>query len=244
MGDFNESNLRCDLYAMEYLKREGLYEKLVKLREQTFFTGCDPFDYAFLHNWVKTNKPKCFLEIGTGISTFVIAEAMKTYSVPIHGEKTVLVSVDNNEFWHKHAIQTNVANGNKFVQLLHLDIKETFAGYIYGTCYEQLPLHQYDCVFVDGPNEERVSVDFIFLVNKLEDDHPVTAIVDYRSFVMLVMAPWAGLDYVKRYNDLYVIGPVTKARYKTLTENQISYVGHNINTIMEKVFPKQEYKFK
>ncbi len=244
MAEFNEQLLRNDLYAIEYLKKEGLYERLVKLRKDTYFTGCDPFDYAFLHNWIKVNKPKCFLEIGTGISTFVIAEAMKMYSIPVHGDKTVLVSVDNNPFWHKHALESNISNGNKFVQLMYLEVKETYVGYIYGTCYEQLPLHPYDCVFIDGPSEERVSVDFIFLVNKLDDNHPVTAIVDYRSFVMLVMAPWAGLENIKRYNDLYVIGPITKARYKSLTENQIPYVGHNINVIMEQVFPKQDYKFK
>ena len=49
----------------------------MKQKKNNISTGVELTDYYFLANYIKKNKINKVLELGTGISTFVIAETLK-----------------------------------------------------------------------------------------------------------------------------------------------------------------------
>lgn len=55
----------------------ALWKLLQAYIEKSSSTGCSFSDYLVLYNWVRRHKPKEILECGTGMSTVVLAHALK-----------------------------------------------------------------------------------------------------------------------------------------------------------------------
>lgn len=144
-------------------------------------TGCSFSDYWALYSYIRKAKPRCVLELGSGVSTMVIAYAL-CENQQKGDEPAQFVSIDESEDYLAATRQLLVGPFNEEVQLLHSSSVEKRWGPFVGRGYQTIPDLPYDFVFVDGPQYERETsfdVDLLELVSK--SSTPITAMVDSRA---------------------------------------------------------------
>jgi hypothetical protein len=139
---------RRDLQAVP-----GLCEALAAMREKTRSTGCEWSDYFELYATVRRLRPRAVLECGSGMSTCVIAWALRENAGS--GPGVPFVSLEENPDYHREAIAALPSDLQPYAQLLHRPRREAaYAGHL-GCGYEDVPSHDYDFVFIDGPTLRR-----------------------------------------------------------------------------------------
>ena len=170
-------------------------------------TGAGPGDYMVLHRYVTERRPTHVLELGSGVTTAVLAEAMHAVGA---GK---LTSVDHNQKFTDEAtdfLPTDLASRVEFV------VEPCYGGTYRGidvTYYVDVPIAPYDMMFVDGPftlagNRHFPSTDIIRVVERLTT--PVDVIIDKRLTTLHWMSAW--LDCPVVYDPdlrLGVIGGLT-----------------------------------
>lgn len=67
--------------------------------------AASPDVLLMLHNWVKTNRPKCIVEFGSGASTIVIADALRQNGI---GK---LFSFDHSDYYGRQTLEQIKAEG-------------------------------------------------------------------------------------------------------------------------------------
>lgn len=195
-----------NIFAQQYLESNNVPVNEYKKRLNT--TGCGYFDYAVLHEYIRKFKPQYFLELGPGISTHVIADAMKRFCYDKYNGNIKLISMESNQEWYDHL--SGKMPGYDFVELHYSKAIVGRILFFSGMYYKNIPEYPYDVVFVDGPPQEGCStVDFLNLVSK--SAKPITALIDNRSYTVMLYSFLFGNYHIKQYSpSFYVCGPLSK----------------------------------
>lgn len=226
-----------------------LSELIDKATKASKSTGADISDYVILHDLVRRKKPKYILECGTGMSTWIIAHALKM-NEQLNKVKGLVVSMESVEEWFTHA------NGNfpeayrPWTDIRYSKISYYHYAFVFGSVYEQIPDHPYEMVFVDGPNDDyetpygknRVAnMDFVRLVSG--SDRPIIAITDNRLPTVHAYSLIFGKEKVSFYKNckLGVVSPVSR---KDLILNNVWGPGYKeiISNNMQYLYGLPEFK--
>ncbi len=160
-------------------KREELWGILQTVISPS--TGCSFSDYWALYSYIKKQKPLEVLELGSGISTLVIAQALLENGI---GRVTSM-----EESWkYRDATDKTIPNSlRSFVDLCVSPAVEYRWGPFVGTVYKEIPEREYDFVFVDGPQYDATNsfdADLLRLISRSE--RPVSALIDMRTGTSLM----------------------------------------------------------
>lgn len=148
-------------------------------------TGCSYADYWTLYAYVKKYKPKEILELGSGISTVVLCQAVRENGI---GHVT---SLEEDEFYRNKTEEIIPSDLRSNLDLVHSPAVIRQYGIFNGTSYSEIPERPYDFVFVDGPHYDQLTsfdADLLTIISKSET--PVSAIIDYRietSFIYYLL---------------------------------------------------------
>ena len=188
----------------------------------TAVTGAAYSDYLTLYEQVRTHRPVEILECGTGISTVVLAQALRrneTEGAP-RGRVT---SMEDNLDWHGIAKANLPAALAPYVELVHSPKVDGYYKLFRGVQYEQIPDRPYDFVFSDGPDRRSpVNGDKLFnldLINVVRrSDRPIRAVVDnhYLTFYILQKVFGVALARYSVRHKLMFVGPVTRHQVRRL----------------------------
>ena len=198
-----------EAWANDYLRKHQLDHLLRRARDLSESSGADLWDYYMLHEAIRLLKPQYVLECGTGLSTWIIAKALKEFSIPVHGEVR-LVSMENYSHFHDKAVEILPDEFRDFVDIRLSAIERYNYSFVSGTIYADVPDLPYSFVFVDGPEQSGMcNMQFIKVLETAKA--PVAAVVDKRLPTTYAYGCLLGKDKV-HYNPVYELGivaPVT-----------------------------------
>lgn len=184
-------------------------------------TGASMSDFLTLYQHVRTYRPKEILELGTGVSSVVMAHAMLANATEGH-DLGRITSMEEDEHWHRTAVENLPESMTGIVDIIHSPKIDGYYKMFRGVRYTEIPDRPYDFVFSDGPERHSLvngdklfDLDLILVV--LRSDRPVRAIVDNHYLTFYVLQKVFGLKHA-RYSvshRLMFVGPVNKydARY-------------------------------
>jgi predicted O-methyltransferase YrrM len=173
-------------------KNKGLWLTLEEYLKKTGSTGCSFHDYLVLYNYVKKNKPKEVLECSTGVSTIVMAYAMMENEKDGYGVGRI-TSMEESFQYYDSARQLLPLQLVKYVDLFCSPKVEAFVGFFRGVKYKDVPIRDYDFVYVDGPttsapSDGQKTFDFDFIEVVSRSGKPVSAIIDCRLSTIYVLS--------------------------------------------------------
>lgn len=184
-----------------FFRREPLIAAMIaEYRAASRSTGAGQADYYSLFEAVVRLRPRLILECGTGVTTIVLAEAVRR-----NGAGRI-VSMEESREWHDHAVRILPTKYRDIVEIRHSRTVEWAHGMFRGMRYEDAPQLPYDFIFVDGPNtrsaagEETIDMDLVHQVSRTEI--PVSGIVDFRR-----ASSWA---YRQIFGDRFTYDPVSR----------------------------------
>ncbi len=182
--------------------------------ERSVSTGCNYVDYLALYNHIRQYKPRHVLELGTGVSTTIIAYALKENG---GGE---VVSMEDHQYYLEETMKI-FPNELRDMVTFHLSpAVEKTKDFFRGSGYKDIPVRDYEFVFVDGPNllvstDRGVEAEFGFNFDFIEavqmSNKPVSGLIDTRTTTCFVYSNILGDKF--RYNYLQrqgVMMPCTK----------------------------------
>jgi predicted O-methyltransferase YrrM len=124
-----------------------LWDELSDYAAKSSSIGCSYTDLAEIYKYIKEKKPKEILECGTGISTIVMALALKE-----NGDGHI-TSMESEENYFEIAASLLPVSLSKYVEIIFSPVIEDSYSLFRGCRYKDIPLEkQYDFVFVDGPS--------------------------------------------------------------------------------------------
>ena len=184
----NLINLFYRQLAKNFLKNENLNNLINEAKKKNnISTGVELTDYYFLANYIKKNKINKVLELGTGISTFVIAETLKKYS-----KNPILVSMESKKKYYNKQKKVFPLSKYNFCKIIYSQRKKYQYSFLTGFGYGNVPDLNYDLVFIDGPDpniykkNEPASFCFDFLNLILKNKKPFDVIIDTRMSTSIV----------------------------------------------------------
>jgi predicted O-methyltransferase YrrM len=179
-------------------------------------TGVSFADYLTLYRFVREHRSREILECGTGLSTIVLAQALRENErdgLP-RGRVT---SMEDSPHWYENARARFPAELSPYVDFVLSEKVDGVYKCFRGVRYAALPDRPYDFVFSDGPERHSpVNGDKLFNLDLLEvvkrSATPVRGIVDDHYLTAYVLQKVLGPDNV-RYSavrKLLFVGPVTR----------------------------------
>ncbi len=194
-----------------------LWRLMTEVAAGTAVTGASYSDYLTLYEQVRTHRPREILECGTGISTVVLAQALRDNAAEDGGAPGRVTSMEDDADWYRTACERLPNEVSDIVEIVHSPKADGYYKCFRGVRYEALPERPYDFVFSDGPDrhspvngDKLFNLDLINVVRRSE--HPVCAVVDNHYLTFYVLQKVFGLDKA-RYSvshKLMFVGPVTK----------------------------------
>ena len=193
-----------------------LWELLTRAAGGTDVTGASYSDYWTLYEEVRRHRPVEILECGTGISTVVLAQALRENAAE-GGTRGRVTSMEEDPDWRRIADARLPDALRPFVEILHSPKVDGFYKCFRGVQYENVPDRPYDFVFSDGPERHSpVNGDKLFNLDLIQvvrrSDRPVHAVVDNHYLTFYVLQKVFGLERA-RYDAarrLLFVGPVTR----------------------------------
>jgi hypothetical protein len=185
--------------ARRKILRHRELAKLVMLNTPS--TGANFYDYWLLYSYIRRARPREVLELGPGITTLVIAQALSENG---SGRVTAMEDVEH----YHNALREIIPDRLRCYIDLHLSPSHQIHwGPFRGKAYKKIPDRNYDLVWIDGPNYDRQSefdADIFEIVSK--SDKPITAFVDSRMgscfIYSLVFGRKFKFDYIRRIGVL------------------------------------------
>jgi hypothetical protein len=204
------------------LKRNQiLYQTLTKYLNESKSTGCNYYDYWYLYNFVRQNKPKEILECGTGASTLAMAHALKENEQDGQSGGRI-TSMEDVEFWYQHAQELIPNELKPYIDMICSPKVEYCHSIFRGVGYEEIPGRDYQFIFIDGPetttpSDQFATFDFDLINIVKKANQPVYAVVDKRVTTCYVFQKVFGADKVKfdPRCDLGFVGPVIQNDIKS-----------------------------
>jgi len=179
-------------------------------------TGASMSDYLTLYEQVRRYRPKEVLEFGTGLSTVVLAQALKANERD-GTPKGRVTSMEEDAGWHQKACEMLPDDVAGIVEIIHSPKVDGIYKIFRGVQYQEVPDRPYEFVFSDGPERHSLvngdklfDLDLIQIVRRSET--PVRAVVDNHYLTFYVLQKVFGTE-LARYSvkhRLMFVGPVTK----------------------------------
>jgi len=194
------------------LQRDAeLWSALQCYLKKTKSTGCGYIDYACLYQTIRISKPVEILECGTGVSTLIIAHALRENEreTGISGHVT---SMEEHVEWLEMSKQLMPPQYSKYVSFKFSHTIEDRYSLFRGVRYACIPNKAYDFVFVDGPNYKSpldggATFDFDFIHVLQNSIRPVSCLIDKRLSTVFVLQQLLGAKKV-RYSAIEGLGYV------------------------------------
>lgn len=199
----------------KYLERRA-YKKLRQNREiaallaqTTSSTGCNYTDYLALYRYIRTHKPIEVLELGSGLTTSLIAQALK------ENGSGRLTSMEDTPSYYQETLRSIPLNLKTFVDLRLSPSTEGRYGPFCGILYQNIPERPYDFIFIDGPYcdaEKSFNLDILRILEGTT--RPLTAYVDSRTGSCFIYHLVLGTKF--SFNYLGRLGIIDRATSKDL----------------------------
>jgi len=194
----------------------GLWERMEAYARSSIVTGASMSDYLTLYEEVRRWRPAEILELGTGISTVVMAYALKENEAE-GGPRGHITSMEEDADWHRHACASLPGDLAAYVDMVHSPKADGSYKMFRGVQYESVPRRAYDFVFSDGPERHSpVNGDKLFNLDLIQvvarSETPIRAVVDNHYLTFYVLQKVFGPE-LARYSvrhKLMFVGPVTR----------------------------------
>lgn len=174
-------------------------------------TGAQFTDYWTLYSYIRKYKPKEVLELGPGVTTLIIAQALKE-----NGFGRVTAMEDVAKYYE--ATRKTIPNDlSMFIDLRLSPSGDYRYGPFVGISYKDIPHRPYDFVLVDGPNYDaktQFDADLIEVIKR--SSHPVSAFVDSRTGSCFVYSLLLGKKF--RFNYIVRSGFIDGATKEDLRD--------------------------
>ena len=189
--------------------------------ETNFATGGGSFaelDLLILHMLIFKQQPKTILELGSGKSTIAITKWLQK----LNGDRS-LISMDEYEKWGNLTIDN--LKDLEFEHNSEVWISERVDGSIgmfRGTKYKKVPHHDYDFIFVDGPDPKgAVNIDALEILSQQEK--PCNVLIDgrYRT-VLAIQSMFPNCKPRKFVNNMTLFIGLCKTEFKS--ENNYAHI--------------------
>jgi hypothetical protein len=207
---------RVNLAAERRLRSNGtLWSLLQSYLAKTSSTGCEYSNYDALYREVRRRAPREVLECGTGVSTVVIAQALRE-NAKEKGIAGRVTSMEDLPPWFEMAQRLLPEELRDFTDLRLSPKVEDGYSIFRGVRYEAVPDRGYEFAFIDGPGTMAsdgtrcFDFDFVHLVR--HSDRPVAGIVDARLTTCYVLQQIFGTEKVRFsvFEGLGYVDPVTR----------------------------------
>lgn len=143
----------------------------------------DLADAVALYRHVLTCKPQAILELGPGTSTNVIALAIRQVQNRDPEYSPIFVAIEENTDWLLYHEEKFKSDLRSCVDLIARDTRLADLEGEKAAIFDDIPLHPYDFIHVDGPDHFRIGVaitgDVVAIANVLAER--VTIIFDGRE---------------------------------------------------------------
>src|SRR3546814_303017 len=163
-------------------------------------------DYLTLYEQVRAHRPREILECGTGISTVVLAQALRENAAESGQTPGRVTSMEDDPDWHRLATERLPEELRAIVEIVHSPKVDGFYKCFRGVCYERVPDRPYDFVFSDGPDrhspvngDKLFNLDLINVVRRSET--PVRAVVANPYLTFYELQKVFGLDKARRSEE-------------------------------------------
>lgn len=192
-------------------KDTQLWDLLQSYLQSSPSTGCSYSDYLLLYKYIRNRKPKEILECGTGVSTVVIASALKENERD-YGVKGHVTSMEESPHYYEAALRLFPEKLKTYADIIYSPVVEDTYHFLRGMRYRDVPPRPYDFVFIDGPDHlcdpkgEMVLFNFDFVNVVKNTKNPVGAIIDTRTTTCFVF--WLLFGDKFRYDYVRKIGIV------------------------------------
>ena len=160
-----------------------LWKIIQHMHQKSFSTGCEYSDLFELYKLICNGDYRFILELGSGISTAVVAYAIKNKNY--YAKKPVFISMEENIIYYQHVKSVLPPQLLPYVSLtLSNRIEKLYNNYL-GCHYANIPDYPYDFIFIDGPTERSspgspkcFNADIINIA--LQSKHSIKAMLDQR----------------------------------------------------------------
>lgn len=148
-------------------------------------TGASVVDYHLLHRYVLARRPRRILELGSGVTTVIMADALReaSRSAPDLAPGHIHTLEDVPKYFED--ARALCPEGLRPYVSYHLSpvAIRSFRDLCRTACYEKLPEGPFDLIFVDGPNiADRCLVDGdLLFAMAAQTDVPADVILDGRK---------------------------------------------------------------
>jgi len=206
-------NRRCEPVLRRH---RALWDAMADYARRSAVTGASYSDYLTLYRQVRRLRPAEILECGTGISTVVLAHALRDNArdgAPL-GRVT---SMEDHPRWYEAARAALPEDLHDVVEIVHSEKVDGFHRVFRGVRYAAVPPRGYDFVFSDGPDrrspvtgEKLFNLDLIDVIARSE--RPLHAVVDNHYLTFWVLQKLLGVDKARYdvWRRLMFVGPVSR----------------------------------
>jgi hypothetical protein len=189
---------REELRAHLRLPRD-LRRRIAGALEATNSTGCSSWELERIHRSILVERPTAAIEFGSGISTMVIADAVRRLGREGHATRFVTMEQDAN--YQDNMLGWFPDDLRRFVNFrLSGVVAETSEDGSVGYRYADTPLERFDWCFVDGPQLPRKDPSlFDSDVLLLPRGHRMVVHIDGRESTVTRLQQGLGPSVVERF---------------------------------------------
>jgi len=179
-------------------------------------TGCDYSELLQIHNHVLSTKPSAILELGSGVSTVVIAHAVARLAKAGHSCR--FVSMEEGVDWHRQLLQIFPEKLRPYAEVLQSETEDRqLDNGMTMRSYKNKPALAYDFVFIDGPQVPKHGGHFDGDILDVLDwnENAFTAFLDQRIATRRALhslMPWAPMRANREFAVFQI--PPTRQRSK------------------------------
>jgi len=148
-------------------------------------------DLLFLYQTVRSRRPRCVLEFGSGCSTVIIAQGLFDNESKPSGPCGCVYSLDADPYWAKVTTKTMPPHLRRFCVIRHTPVFEVKCFGTRAFRHAVVPYVAPNLIYLDGPAltpEIQVAVDVL----DIEDRLPA-------GFYGIIDGRWANTLFLKRH---------------------------------------------
>jgi hypothetical protein len=207
-----------ELVGKRYLQSDAhLWRALEPVLARSSSKGCTFFELAHIHRHVIKRRPARILELGSGISTIVLASAATR--IRTEGGVCFVVSMEQHDSWFNEIRQLVPPELAQSIELILSPIEDRKIGRRIAGCYSMKPKQAYDFVFIDGPQHPLRNDPAYFdgdLLDAIDwNPNAFTACLDGRTGTLANLRqilPWAGITHNPNHKFTHIEIPSVSAR--------------------------------
>jgi len=139
------------LKRRKLMEQEELWSKLSLVLKKSSSTGCEFSDFYYLHRFIKTTDGlKNVLELGTGISTLIFAQACKELKEQGKAYPRIITMEESLQY-QQNCLSWFPEDLKDYVEFHQSDRVQEKEGEVAICYYNEIPELPYDFIFIDGP---------------------------------------------------------------------------------------------